>query len=294
MIDVDGAPWQDLGRPPLRQAALRRALLAPSGPFTRLDVVPRVGSTNAALMDAATADPAGWPDLSVLTTDQQDAGRGRGSRAWTTPPRAAVVVSVLLRPRVPQAAWSWLPLLAGAAVVEALQRVGGLDTGLKWPNDVLVRERDGVARKVCGVLAEVAPGTDRGEGVFVALGMGVNVSQSREELPVPSATSLRLAGAATTDRDTVLRAVLRSLATTYARWQAAGGDVSRGDLGAEVREACWSLGRAVRVELPGGRVLQGMAEELDGDGRLIVRDAADARHAVASGDVVHARLEDQP
>jgi BirA family biotin operon repressor/biotin-[acetyl-CoA-carboxylase] ligase len=90
VADVDGGAWRDLRRPPLRQTALRRALLPPSGPFARLDVVPRVGSTNEALAEAAAADPGAWPDLSVLTADHQDAGRGRRSRAWTTPAGSAL------------------------------------------------------------------------------------------------------------------------------------------------------------------------------------------------------------
>lgn len=291
---MDGGPWRDLERPPLRQAALRRALLPPSGPFARLEVRPRVGSTNAALLAAAAADGAAWPHLSVLTAEHQDAGRGRRARSWTTPPRSAVVASVLLRPVVPQPCWSWLPLVAGTAVVEALRRVAGLDAGLKWPNDVLVLDPDGQPRKVCGVLAEVLPGPARGDDPAVVLGLGVNVSQSRAELPVDTATSLRLAGAATTDRDTVLRAVLRSVVLAYDEWQAADGQVSRGDLGARVREACWSLGATVHVELPGGTALRGTAEELDDDGRLVVRDPAGVRHAVAAGDVVHAGLGTPP
>jgi BirA family transcriptional regulator, biotin operon repressor / biotin---[acetyl-CoA-carboxylase] ligase len=287
LVGVDGGPWQDLSRPPLREAALRRALVTPAGPYARIDVVPRAGSTNADLVAAAVADPGAWPDLAVLTTDHQDAGRGRLDRTWTTPPGAAVAVSVLLRPEVPPSAWGWLPLVAGTAVAEALQQVAGVRAGVKWPNDVLVTDPDGQERKVCGVLAEVVHGRRAPSGVVV--GIGLNVTQSRDELPVPAATSLRLAGAATTDRDTVLRAVLRSFAVLYAIWSDTGGDVSSSGLGARVREACWTLGHDVRVDLPGGRVVAGTAEELDGQGRLVVRQAGGAVTAVAAGDVVHAR-----
>lgn len=284
---MDGGPWLDLRRPPLRQEALRHALLPPSGPFARVDVVPRTGSTNADLVAAAESDPVAWPDLSVLTTDHQDAGRGRLERVWHTPPRAAIAVSVLLRPSLPPSAWSWLPLLAGAAVTQALRRVAGVEAGVKWPNDVLVRDPDGDSRKVCGVLTEAVLG--RGAEPAVVVGIGLNVSQSRGELPVPTATSLLLAGAATTDRDTVLRAVLRSFAGEYATWRDAAGDVAASGLAARVRESCWTLGEPVRVEVPGGRVLAGIAEELDDDGRLVVRDEDSGRHAVAAGDVVHLR-----
>jgi BirA family biotin operon repressor/biotin-[acetyl-CoA-carboxylase] ligase len=277
-------PWDDLQRPPLRADALRRALLAPAGPLSRLDVVPQAGSTNADLLAAAAAEPGAWPDLSALVADHQVAGRGRLERSWETPPRTAVTVSLVLRPAVAFERWSWLPLLAGAAVSEALRRVAGLDAGLKWPNDVLVRDPDGEPRKVCGLLVEVLPGA-----TAAVLGVGLNVSQSRAELPVTTATSLRLAGAATTDRDTVLRAVLRAVADRYRRWVAAGGDVVASGLAAGVREACWTLGLPVRVELPGGPALTGVAEELDDQGRLVVRRPDGTPEAVAAGDVVHVR-----
>jgi BirA family biotin operon repressor/biotin-[acetyl-CoA-carboxylase] ligase len=283
---VDAGTWADLRRPPLRQAALRAALVAPSGPLARLDVTAETPSTNAAVLAAAAADPDAWPHLSALTTDHQSAGRGRLERTWTAPPRAALAVSVLLRPQVPPPAWSWLPLLAGVAVTEALRRVAGVDAGLKWPNDVLVRDPDGEARKVCGVLAEVA-GTPPRPGVVV--GIGLNVTTERAELPVPTATSLALAGAATTDRDTLLRAVLRALVAEYDAWAAAGGDAEASGLAARAREACWTLGQPVRVDLPGGRSLTGVADGLDREGRLLVRTGDGEVVPVAAGDVVHVR-----
>jgi BirA family biotin operon repressor/biotin-[acetyl-CoA-carboxylase] ligase len=303
-----GGSWVDLDRPPLSAPALRRALLAPAGPLTRLEVVARAGSTNADLL-AAAADPVAWPDLSALVADHQARGRGRSGRAWHTPPRAAVTASLLLRPASPPPSWSWLPLLAGLGVVRALRDVAGVPAALKWPNDVLVAEPDAGPdprpdgpdapegsggeggpggepvhglRKVAGVLVEVA-------GPAVAVGVGVNVTQGRDELPVPTATSLRLAGSATTDRDTVTRAVLRSVAAQYERWRAAGGDAVAAGIADAVRESCVTLGRSVRVHRPGGSVLQGVAEGIDDDGRLLLRSPGGVDHAVSAGDVEHLR-----
>jgi BirA family transcriptional regulator, biotin operon repressor / biotin---[acetyl-CoA-carboxylase] ligase len=285
----------------LRALPLRRALLPPSGSFDRLELLDSVPSTNAEL--ASRAARGGWSDLSVLAADHQSAGRGRLGRTWTAPARTALAASVLLRPgpAVPVGTWSWLPLLAGVSIVEALRAVAGVDASVKWPNDVLVSVdlRDGAPQKVCGVLSEVVPTP---EGQAVVLGFGLNVRQTREELPVPTATSLLLAGAATTDRDTVLRACLRSLAVAYLAWKAAGGNAVACGLAAVTREACSTLGQHVRVELPGGvRPLEGVAEGLDDEGRLLVRPLAgpsgqagqpgqpgQARVvAVAAGDVVH-------
>lgn len=281
--------WQRLDRPPLDAAALRAALTRPAGPFGRVEVVESTASTNADLTAAAQA--SGWPDLSVLSAEHQHAGRGRLGRGWQTPPHAALTTSVLLRPGVPTARWSWLPLLAGLSLVGSLRSMAGVQALLKWPNDVLVAEPggDGHPRKLAGVLAEVVS-TQAGPAVVV--GTGLNVSQTRDELPTPAATSLLLAGASTLDRDTLLRATLRELASHYGGWVAAGGDAVACGLAARVRETCSTIGQEVRVQLPGGAEdLVGTAEGVDDDGRLVV-DAGGRRTAVAAGDVVHVRASD--
>jgi BirA family biotin operon repressor/biotin-[acetyl-CoA-carboxylase] ligase len=282
----------------LSAGALRRALERP--PWTSVSVVPATGSTNADLAAAARAGTA--TGGAVLVADHQRAGRGRRERTWTTPARSSVTVSVLLQPGsgqvpVPSASWAWLPLLAGVAVSDALVHVAGLDARLKWPNDVLVDAPAGSPaghgwHKVCGVLAEVVP-IPGGQGVVV--GIGVNVSQRGDELP-PSgpgalpAGSLRTLGAATTDRDTVLRAVLRALAVRYDAWLAAGGDARRSGVAAAYRERCATIGLPVTVHLPGGDRVVGEAEGVDDAGCLLVRpDDGTAVRALAAGDVVHVR-----
>jgi BirA family biotin operon repressor/biotin-[acetyl-CoA-carboxylase] ligase len=169
------------------------------------------------------------------------------------------------------------------AVVDALTRTCGLPARLKWPNDVLVADpdADGHVGKVCGILAEVV-------GDAVVLGAGINASQSREELP-PGGTSLLLAGAATTSRDTVVRAYLRALAARYQAWARAGGDPRLSGIGPAYREACATLGQQVEVRLPGAEPVVGLAEEVDDEGRLVVRDRAGGLTALAAGDVVHVR-----
>jgi BirA family biotin operon repressor/biotin-[acetyl-CoA-carboxylase] ligase len=262
------SPYTDLERPPLNEAALRRALLVPGGLWTDLRVVAETASTNA---DLAAAARQGAPEGTVLVAERQTAGKGRLGRQWESPPRAGIAVSVLLRPKSPATAarQSWLPLLAGVALVEAVRLVSEVDAVLKWPNDLLVQDR-----KCAGILAEAAAGA-------VVVGIGLNTTLRVPELPRPDATSLQLAGATCVDRDPLLRAILRGLATWYRRWKA---DPDGSGLRETYTLHCATLGREVEVELPGRASLRGYAHAIDNDGRLVVGDTP-----VAAGDVVHLR-----
>ncbi|MEU9078240.1 biotin--[acetyl-CoA-carboxylase] ligase [Kitasatospora sp. NPDC048538] len=275
------SPWADLDRPPLDEAALRRDLLLPGGLWTSLDVVPETGSTNS---DLAARARAGAPQGAVLVAEEQLAGRGRLERQWTAPARSGLFLSVLLRPEeVPVERYGWLPILVGVAAASTLSRVAGVEVGLKWPNDLQV-EIDGRERKLGGILTEL------GGGAVVA-GLGLNVSLREAELPVPAAASLALAGAAVTDRSVLLRALLREFAELYRDWTAAAGDPHASELLRAYADRCTTLGRQVRVHLPGDRELTGEAVAIDGDGRLVVRTPDGARQAVGAGDVVHVRPE---
>lgn len=277
----DNSRWSDLGRPPLNVAALRRGLVRERGLYRDIEVVQRTGSTNSDLAARAAAGEA--EEGAVLIAEEQTAGRGRLDRRWTAPPRSGLFFSVLLKPAgVPVARWGWLPLLTGVAVATGLARAAGVDTALKWPNDLLVTV-DGQERKAGGILAERA-GED---GVVV--GVGVNVSLRADELPVPQAGSLALAGAVGTDRDPLLRAVLRSLEDWYGQWRAASGDPAAGGLLETYTAGCATLGRVVRAELPGDRAVVGEAVALDGDGRLIIATEDGVQEPVGAGDIVHLR-----
>ncbi|MFB7260068.1 biotin--[acetyl-CoA-carboxylase] ligase [Streptomyces nojiriensis] len=271
--------WSSLDRPPLNAAALQRALVTGDGLWTSVEVVASTGSTNTDLATRAAQLPEG----AVLVAEEQSAGRGRLDRSWVAPARSGLFFSVLLKPgdAVPQERWGWLTLLAGVATATGLSRAAGVDTALKWPNDLLVTV-DGEERKTGGILAErVEDG--------VVLGIGLNVSLTEDELPVPAAGSLVLAKASVTDRDPLLKAVLRSLEEWYGRWRAAGGDPAASGLQETYAAGCATLGRHVRAELPGGRTLTGTAEAVDTDGRLVIRTAEDRHETVGAGDVIHLR-----
>ncbi|MFD5446191.1 biotin--[acetyl-CoA-carboxylase] ligase [Streptomyces tendae] len=280
--DAPNSRWSDLDRPPLSSTALRRGLVRDAGLWRQVDVLQRTGSTNSDLV--ARAAEGDLAEGVVLVAEEQSAARGRLDRQWTAPARSGLFFSVLLRPaEIPVARWGWLPLLTGVAVATGLSRVAGVDTALKWPNDLLVTVGD-EERKAGGILAERA-GNDG-----VVIGVGINVSLRADELPVPRAGSLALAGAVNTDRDPLLRGVLRSLEDWYGRWRGAGGDPAASGLQETYAAGCATLGRMVRAELPGDRSLVGEAVAVDGDGRLVLATEAGVQEPVGAGDIVHLRL----
>jgi BirA family transcriptional regulator, biotin operon repressor / biotin---[acetyl-CoA-carboxylase] ligase len=270
----------EAGRTPLDAAALRAAVVRPGGLWRTVEVTAVTGSTNADLLARAAG---GEPEGAVLAAEQQSAGRGRLGRTWVSPPRAAVTFSVLLRPAaVPRARLGWLPLLAGVAVADAVRVVTAVDAWLKWPNDVLVGPR-----KAGGILAEAA-------GDAVVVGIGVNVSTGPAELPPPgpgalAATSLAIEGAVAADRAVLLAEILAGLERRYRAWCQVFGDTERSGLRAEYTGLCGTIGRHVRVELPGGRLLDGLAAGIDADGRLLISVPPGADLPVAAGDIVHLR-----
>ena len=269
-------------RAPLREAALASHVLPSSRLFTSLRVLARTGSTNADLLaEARTGAAAG----AVLIAEEQTAGRGRLDRSWHSQPGAALTFSVLLRPsQVPPSRRSWLPLLTGVAIAAALRAAAGVPVSLKWPNDILDSAGpSGGGRKLAGILAEQA-------GDAIVVGVGLNVSASQDELPSPQATSLWLQGAPSLDREAILVAALRELEQWYLRWceTTPPGDADASGLRADYLGYCATVGQDVRVELPGGSVLVGRADDVDSAGRLLV-SADGTVHAVSAGDVVHVR-----
>jgi BirA family biotin operon repressor/biotin-[acetyl-CoA-carboxylase] ligase len=247
-----------------------RELLAVRWP--RIEVVERTESTNADLLADATA-----PDRSVLAAEDQVAGRGRFERTWVSPPRAGLTFSVLLRPPIPLPAWGWLPLLAGVALHEAVDDTAGLVTALKWPNDLLASD----GRKLAGILAQTSADA-------VVVGIGLNVDTGADELPVATATSLLLAGAADVDRTELLVAILTRLDARYAQWADCRGDAAAAGLAETYRSACATLGGHVRVALGDDDTVEGEAVDVDDLGRLLVRTPAGTR-PISAGDVEHVR-----
>lgn len=246
------------------------SLAVVGGLWKQLDVVESTGSTNADLTAQARD---GVAPGRVLVSAHQSTGRGRLARRWEAPPDTSVATSVLVAPLRPLQEWGWLPLLVGMAVTDGVRAATGIDVGVKWPNDVLVR-----GRKLCGILCESVGdvGTPR-----AVLGWGVNVTLREDQLPVPTATSILLEGS-DASATAITAATLRSLETWYSRWNA-GEDISD-----EYRRRCVTIGQDVRVDLTAEQSFTGRAVGVASDGALIVSTPAGERTVVA-GDVQHLR-----
>ncbi|WP_232797041.1 biotin--[acetyl-CoA-carboxylase] ligase [Blastococcus atacamensis] len=273
MTDIPSSRWSDLGRPALDAAALQSALTRDSSLWRSVEVVEEIGSTNAALVAAAEDDA---PEGAVLVAEHQVTGRGRLDRAWTSPPRAGITVSVLLRPDVPASRRGWLPLLTGVALAESVREVTGVLASLKWPNDLLARD----GRKLAGILAQSSRNA-------VVVGVGLNVSTSAEELP-ETGTSLSMVTGATVDRGPVLLGFLRVFEARYRRWTTVLGDPIASQLAQDYLIWSSTVGSDVVVTMPDGSTLEGVAQAVDWDGRLVLATAAGTVE-LASGDVRQVR-----
>jgi len=268
---------------PLSRAALDRAGAV-------LDVRDTTGSTNADLLAAASD----LPDGSAIVTLDQTAGRGRLDRSWSAPAGETLAASVLVRAALSDRDRGWLPLVAGAAmrdaVIAALEPDAQDATGeagsgrssrttVKWPNDVLV---DG--RKLCGILCQVAADGS------VVVGAGVNLTIPADRLPTPTSTSLAVAGAtgeAVALADAVLSAFWSGVREAVVALVAGGAAAEA--VRSHVRAGCGTIGARVRLELPDGSAEEADATGIDDDGRITIRDRDGAERGVAVGDVTHLR-----
>lgn len=256
---------------------LLRDRLQPLG--YEVEVVEQTGSTNTDL-----AERTGCPSGTVRIAEEQVSGRGRMGRAWTAPARSQLIVSVSHTcPDVPVERVGLIPLVAGLSIAQGIIDATSVPARLKWPNDVLVERR-----KLVGVLIE-AP--ELQPVPRVVIGFGVNYDLTREELPVPHATSLALEteghGAELASREEVLVAILTRLNEDLQRFRSMGGApltfMSR------YKQLSATLGTPVKVMLPGDRELLGTAVGIADGGELVVADEQGTRHSVAAGDVIHVR-----
>jgi BirA family transcriptional regulator, biotin operon repressor / biotin---[acetyl-CoA-carboxylase] ligase len=209
---------------------------------------------------------SGLPEGAVAATDHQTGGRGRLGRTWQEAPGTSVLVSVLLRPpadrRLPE-----LSLVAALATAETVEQTVALSAQVKWPNDVMLNRR-----KIAGILSELVDGT-------VVVGIGLNVNQTRDQLPLDAPTepgSLYSLTGARYDRAVVLGTLLGRLERAYERWRERGLDALYGELGAR------DFLRGRRVTVDGE---ESTAVQITRDGRLELATDGHATRTIESGEV---------
>ena len=254
-------------------------------PVSRLAVVRRhrqVASTNDVVAELARG---GAPEGVMVVADHQTSGRGRWGRSWAAEPGSSLLVSVLLRPDPRRGPRTLLPIACGLAAADACLDVAGFEPGLKWPNDLVVGEA-----KLGGILAELVAGPADGRPPAVVLGLGVNLSwpvdDPRAVARAGGVATAELAAGRPIERDALLHAFLTRLEAHY---DALGDPDGRHALLDDYRRQCVTLGREVRIELPGGKVVEGRASDVAPDGSLVVQQPTGTVRAVAAGDVAHVR-----
>lgn len=234
----------------------------------------RTGSTNKDLLERSGR----CEEFHVLATDYQSAGRGRMDRRWEAEPGSSVMASILLRPRFTEPEGiGWLSLLAALAINQALASFG-VESKLKWPNDVLV-----AGKKISGILAEASPDLST-----VVLGFGINVSQGRGDLPVDTATSLYIETGERVNHDELLAKVIQNIRSLFGELELAGGSAEASGLRSALVEVSGTLGRKVSVEFPDNTKAFGLAKDFDSGGRLVVETSTETL-SVSAGDVLHLR-----
>lgn len=238
----------------------------------RIEYFPETDSTN---IQARRLAEEGAPSGTLAVADCQKAGKGRRGRSWVSPPGTGIWMSLVLRPDILPASASMVTLVAGMAAAKGIRAVTGLDAGIKWPNDVVVR-----GRKVCGILTEMSTEEESIRHVVVGMGINVNTEEFPEEL-LETATSLKLESGAQVKRSPVIAAVAEAFEDYYSRFLKT---CDMGLLKEEYNEILVNRGRMVRVLEPGNEY-QGKALGIGSDGSLLVEREDGKVGTVISGEV---------
>jgi len=256
-----------------------------------------IASTNEKAMQIGLGEPAGVQRFhqgkkqrkkmiegTVVIADAQEQGRGRFGRNWISPPRVNLYFTVLFEPFFSPKEASILTLMAAVAVVSAIRDYVGLNAVIKWPNDILIRDK-----KVGGILTEMKSDLDRVN--FVAVGIGINVNMPLSKFPkdVRSfASSLKEEKGKSVDRVELLGVILAKLEYWYK-------SLLKGKRKALLNE--WlnlnsTTGNRVKVKSH-NRTISGVAEGVGDDGELVLRLSSGAVEKVYAGEVTVFKGRDQ-
>lgn len=238
-------------------------------------------STNDSILEAGAGDA---PEGTTHIARTQTRGRGRGDHTWWSPKGAGLWMSTLLRPPRARAQWGGISIVAGAAVRRALTSLGVRGVDLYWPNDLKIGRR-----KLGGILGEVR---SRGEGAWVALGIGINTDLRSNGAGAAMPAELRGLPICLTEAGppSTINPLEIAIAILHAFWplyEKFGQGASIPEL---VGDGLAHRGRSVEVRVPGVEPWRGIVEGLAADGELLVRAATAAGspvRAVTGGEVIY-------
>jgi BirA family biotin operon repressor/biotin-[acetyl-CoA-carboxylase] ligase len=251
-----------------------------SQPFS--PTILRFDSLDSTNTEAARQARLGAPEGLCIVARQQTAGRGRQERVWISPPGAGLYCSTILRPRLPLPLWPLLTLAAAVAVYDALSTLYGLQTDIKWPNDILAGER-----KLCGILAETVE-AERGRACVLGIGINLREGAFPAELRL-TATSVEALTGSAGDAETLLEALLGALALRYRTLQEADGPGLT--IKAWTERSSYGAGRRVRVSLP-GETFEATTRGLEPDGALRVETNGEIR-TIRAGEITIRGMRDE-
>jgi len=229
-----------------------------------------IGSTMDAAMEAGLN---GAPEGTAILAETQTKGRGRLGRHWVSPKYKGIYMSLILRPKLMPQETPCLTLLSAVSVCEAIKEVTGIDANIKWPNDILVRDK-----KLGGILTELNAEVD--EVRFIVIGIGINVNTDKAHL-VAHATSLKEEKQETVSRITLLKAILKKLEQNYIVFKKQGFHPAM----EKWRQISSTLGSRVKVACHKEHI-EGEAVDIDIDGGLLVRKDSGFIEKVMAGDVL--------
>jgi BirA family biotin operon repressor/biotin-[acetyl-CoA-carboxylase] ligase len=232
-----------------------------------------VESTNTFVMELGDLDALHG---TVVVAECQTKGRGRLGREWSSPHGGNIYMSILLRPGITINDATPLTLMAAVASARALREETGLRVEIKWPNDLMAN-----GRKLGGILSETK--ARAGRAVFVVIGIGINVNIEPADLPEEvreTATSVKHETKRSHSRAILLASILKEINSWYSLFSKGGKDLVL----REWKRLSSTLGNHVRVETEGETVF-GLAEDIDGDGRLLLKLPSGRKKSIRSGDV---------
>ena len=214
-----------------------------------------------------------------IVANEQTAGRGRLQRTWSSPKGAGLYFSILLRPEIPLHSWPLITFMAAVATGDALIGAAGLQTEIKWPNDLLAGER-----KICGILSETV---DTSAGRAAVVGIGINLTARGYPPDLTGvATSVEEETKQPADKERLLAALQEAIANWYEQLVEPQG-LER-ILKAWIERSSYANGRLVDV-VNGNETFRGITRGVELDGALRVETQAKEIRIVRAGDVVNVR-----